>query len=144
MKIIQKRRNNLYNCCNLLLLGIYLAIQERICYAYQFFHRDIEDIFIEILLVQNHEEELYCWLVEKYSLFPGDLASGMKSALNRTMRLTNPKLDWRRTFNIGDIPVYGGTLFTPSDGEDTARLSENFYIEDKRAIILIDAYKKTR
>lgn len=103
--------------------------------------RYIEDIKIELMLMKNHEEELYCWLVEKESLYPGKMASGFKSALNRAMGLTNPKIDRRRTFKIGDISVYGGSIFYPSKGTDAALFEEKFSIDGGRTIIHIVAGK---
>jgi len=110
---------------------------------YLFLDRFIEDTQVEILLRKDHEDELYCWLVEKESLYPGKMASGFKSALDRAMGLTNPNIDRRRTFKIGDISVYGGSVFYPIQN-GIAIFEEIFSIEGGRRIIQISAFKIKR
>ena len=110
--------------------------------------RYIEDIEIGVFLMKNHKEEIYCWLVEKESLYPGKMASAFKSALNRAMGLTNPNIDRRRTFNIGDISVYGGSVFYPNGELDFGRpeFIESYQDKtpgsDERNITYILAVKK--
>ena len=107
---------------------------------YLILDRFIEDTQVAISLTKNHEDELYCWLFEKYSLFPGKTAIGFNSALNRMMR-TNQEWNSTRTFKIGDTSVYGGSVFYPTKN-DVAILEEVFSIEGGRRIIQIAAFKK--
>ena len=114
--------------------------------------RYIEDIEIGVFLMKNHEEELYCWLLEKESLYPGEMASGFKSALNRALGLTNPNIDRRRYFKIGDISVYGGSVFYPrvksgyfQDKKiDSGVFQETFSVDGGETIIIIEAFKIER
>ena len=114
--------------------------------GFVYLSRYIEDISVEMLLYKNHEDELYCWLVEKESLYPGKMASGFASALNRALGSTNPNIDRRRTFKIGDISVYGGSVFYPRESEPDveATFEERFDVEGDRPIIWIKAFKIKR
>ena len=109
--------------------------------------REIEDVRISIFLKKGHKEEIYCWLVEKESLYPGKMASGFKSALNRAMGLTNPNIDRIRTFKIGDNTIEGGSVFYPKGELYFGRPEFIESYSDKtpgseRQIMSILAYKK--
>jgi hypothetical protein len=108
---------------------------------YLFLNRFIEDTELAIKLTKNNEDELYCWLFEKYSLFPGRTAIGFNSAFNRMMRTPNQHWTSMRTFKIGDISVNGGSVFYPIKN-GVAILEEKFFIEGGREIIRIAAFEK--